>query len=261
MQPYVDMPFHIPPPPDQPPEQLRLVGLDAQQVEALLCFAYEGQLSVDASNVQSFMHMSDMYNVKAMFDLCQHFLAKSLSVHNCVGVYVFAQRLQCAQLMSTAERFILRHFESVANRSAEFTRLLDADQLAGLLLQHRLYVSDEHLVFSAIVRWVQFDRLNRSSALARLFSCIRLALINNQQLLECVLAHSFISCQPALTQLVERVLRCKARLQQLGRPDEQVMCDDEIQTFLTPRFPLGKMRRLFLAPILIAMIPKSHGQI
>lgn len=231
-------PFLSPPSHDQPLEQLKLSGLDGNQVEALIQFAYDGKIELTAGNVQSLLLASDMYSVQSLFDQCQQFLIDSLGTSNCVGVYVFSQKMQCARLETAVEHYILRNFELVSTRSVEFPHLLSEEQMLKLLLQHRLYVSDEYLVFLAIVRWIQFDKLKRASSFAKLFTGVRLALVSDQHLVESMLPHPLLNSHPQFKQLIERVLLCKSQLQLFERPDEQLLHDFELQAHLTPRFPL-----------------------
>jgi hypothetical protein len=238
-------PFLSSPSPDQPLEQLKLSGLDGDQVEALLQFAYDGHVELSANNVQALCFAADMYSVQALFDQCQQYLYDSLCVQNCIGIFVFAHKMQSAYLETAAERYILRHFELVSSRSTEFARLLCLEQMQKLLIQHRLYVPDEHMVFLAIVRWIQFEHETRLNCFKELFQCVRLALVSDQNLVESVIPHSLMNGQSQLIHLVQRVIRCKSQLQLFERPDELLLQDLEMQTHLTPRFPLGNFSSNF----------------
>jgi kelch-like protein 10 len=82
------------------------------------------------------------------------------------------------RLMDKAWSFILEHFINVAIESEEFLQI-NVDDLFSIITDELLNVKDEHVVWEALLRWIDFNPSSRITHLAKLMRGVRLGLLSN----------------------------------------------------------------------------------
>lgn len=159
-------------------DEIVMQGMDPSALEALINFAYNGNLAIDQQNVQSLLIGANFLQLQSIKDACCTFLRERLHPKNCLGVRQFAEMMMCAVLYDAASSFVHQHFVEVS-LSEEFLAL-PPEGVLELLAREELNVKSEEQVFEAALAWVRYDRERRSPCLPELLSIIRLPLCRPQ---------------------------------------------------------------------------------
>ncbi|XP_017168894.1 kelch-like protein 18 isoform X3 [Mus musculus] len=211
-------------------DEIVMQGMDPSALEALINFAYNGNLAIDQQNVQSLLMGASFLQLQSIKDACCTFLRERLHPKNCLGVRQFAETMMCAVLYDAANSFIHQHFVEVS-LSEEFLalpledvlELVSRDELnvkseeqsehvqrreelgTGMEDTHvaisRTQVSRE--VFEAALAWVRYDREQRGPCLPELLSNIRLPLCRPQFLSDRVQQDDLVRCCHKCRDLVD----------------------------------------------------------
>ena len=105
-------------------------------------------------------------------DVCVEFLKQHLDPINCLGIWDFADRYDCGDLVGIAADFSKNNFQEVMKQE-EFLRLPLAKFIA-IISSDVLNVRSEEQVFNAVMTWIRRDVEERKSHLAELLRCVRL---------------------------------------------------------------------------------------
>lgn len=77
-----------------------------------------------------------------------------------LGIRALAAAYNCQSIIRVADRFIQKHFLTVA-QSEEFLSL-DVDSVVSILSNDELFVDNEEQVFEIAMKWLQNDLPHRS---------------------------------------------------------------------------------------------------
>ncbi|KAF7485466.1 kelch protein 18 [Marmota monax] len=182
-------------------DEIVMQGMDPSALEALINFAYNGNLAIDQQNVQSLLMGASFLQLQSIKDACCTFLRERLHPKNCLGVRQFAETMMCAVLYDAANSFIHQHFVEVS-MSEEFLALPLEDVLE-LLSRDELNVKSEEQVFEAALAWVRYDQEQRGPCLPELLSNIRLPLCRPQFLSDRVQQDDLVRCCHKCRDLVD----------------------------------------------------------
>ncbi|EDL77081.1 kelch-like 18 (Drosophila) (predicted), isoform CRA_b, partial [Rattus norvegicus] len=182
-------------------DEIVMQGMDPSALEALINFAYNGNLAIDQQNVQSLLMGASFLQLQSIKDACCTFLRERLHPKNCLGVRQFAETMMCAVLYDAANSFIHQHFVEVS-LSEEFLALPLEDVLE-LLSRDELNVKSEEQVFEAALAWIRYDREQRGPCLPELLSNIRLPLCRPQFLSDRVQQDDLVRCCHKCRDLVD----------------------------------------------------------
>ncbi|KAL5263675.1 hypothetical protein ACHWQZ_G008896 [Mnemiopsis leidyi] len=163
-------------------DKVSLYDVDPDAIEALIDYAYSNKVRICEENVQELLPAARMLQLDYVVDQCGVFLEQHLSIQNCLGFYLFADKHHCEQLLATARRFIQRNFTEVYMKGEEFVQL-PAESIIEFLSMDKLNVSSERVLFEAVMKWYNTDRTNRVSHLADVLSYVKLSLLPSSILL------------------------------------------------------------------------------
>ncbi|XP_005094378.1 kelch-like protein 18 [Aplysia californica] len=155
--------------------QIRIQGLNAQAVKAVVQFAYTADLCLSEETVQSVMQTASMMQISAIEKLCCTFLLEHMYPENCLGIRDFAHVMGCFELKEAADKYCEDHFFDVS-QSEEFFQL-NVDEVIGLISRDGLRVAKEEEVYAAVMRWVEFDPERSKQDIVRIMEHVRLPLV------------------------------------------------------------------------------------
>lgn len=140
------------------------------------CF-YTGQIEVNEQNVEALLAAASFLLFPYLEEKCTEFLAGRgiLNKLNCVGFWALARSYDFKDLGELTVTFVLRHFLEIVQYD-DFQRLICA-VLKELVEHDALQVDSEEDVFNAVIKWVQFDSINRKPDFLALVACVRLHLL------------------------------------------------------------------------------------
>ncbi|XP_019853495.1 PREDICTED: kelch-like protein 2 [Amphimedon queenslandica] len=159
-------------------DEIMLRDIEPQAMELLIDFAYTGEIEVTTENVQDLLPAAGILQLRDLKTACCEFLSDHMDVTNCLGIKQFADMHSCPDLVKKANRFIVRKFADVV-KTDEF---LDVPHhiLCELLENDHLHVENELQVFTAFLRWIDYDIDGRAPFAYDLFGCIRIPLLPKQ---------------------------------------------------------------------------------
>ena len=84
------------------------------------------------SPVQDILQTATLLGVDEVIQACSKFMSSHLSEHNVVLVWLFAQDINCANLMAAAEKFCISNFHTFAD-SADFLQVFTGSSLKNII--------------------------------------------------------------------------------------------------------------------------------
>lgn len=156
-----------------------LKNIDEEYLGSILKYIYSGKIIVQGANVIPLLDAANQLELEQLIRECCQFLQSNLDVENCLGVHAHADQYFCSELSREAETYIFRYFEAIVTTSAEFLDL-PFDRLRLYFGRDELTVSNEEVLFKAMVRWVNHDPSSRRMHVPDLIQMIRLELVSIQ---------------------------------------------------------------------------------
>uniref|UniRef100_A0A8C5HSN2 BACK domain-containing protein n=1 Tax=Gouania willdenowi TaxID=441366 RepID=A0A8C5HSN2_GOUWI len=152
--------------------------------------------------------MMDQFNVKSLEQTCFEVLKDHLCPENCIGLWQFTKSLNIhifLQLKYEAFHFICENFEEVS-LCEEFLQLA-VQELADILGQDDLTVTQESTVYQSVLRWINHMPEERQGAIATLLPKVRLGLMDKSYITDNVLNNDVVKTNPESHLLVSKTLK------------------------------------------------------
>ncbi|XP_063042909.1 kelch-like protein 33, partial [Engraulis encrasicolus] len=159
-----------------------LRGVTSSALRPLLAFLYCGTLQLGWCCVWELAEAAHQFQLQGALSLCFSFLTERMDPSSCLDVLALAEAYGLSELQEAAERYILAHFQSVAE--GEKFRDLPCAQLERLLGRDALSVESEIVVFRAVLCWIEEERERRLPQLPGLLGTVRLPLMSPSELQE-----------------------------------------------------------------------------
>ncbi|XP_066300512.1 kelch-like protein 18 [Branchiostoma lanceolatum] len=182
-------------------DEISIQGIEPSALEAMVNYAYCGQVQMDVTNVQSLLVAASFLQLHPVKEACCSFLEDRLHPNNCLGVKRFAETYMCHNLAEAANRYIQQNFIEVY-KSEEFLSLQKAEVLQ-LLARDELNVKHEEEVYEAAIQWIRHDEERRKEDLVDLMSKVRLPLLKPQFIIERVMTEELVRSSHQCRDLVD----------------------------------------------------------
>uniref|UniRef100_A0A8C5GT69 BACK domain-containing protein n=1 Tax=Gouania willdenowi TaxID=441366 RepID=A0A8C5GT69_GOUWI len=137
------------------------------------------------------------FNVKSLEQPCFEFLKDRLCPKNCIGLWQFTNACYSPilfQLKNEAFHFICENFEEVL-LCEEFLQLAE-QELADILSQDDLTVTQESTVYQSVLRWINHMPEERQGAISTLLPKVRLGLMDKSYITDNVLNNDVVKTNP-----------------------------------------------------------------
>uniref|UniRef100_A0A6Q2YQ18 BTB domain-containing protein n=2 Tax=Esox lucius TaxID=8010 RepID=A0A6Q2YQ18_ESOLU len=181
---------------------VEIKGVDSETMKTLLDYTYTSRAHITHTNVQRTLEAASLFQFPRVVEVCAEFLADCLQPESCVGVLLLAEAHSLPALRDRVLGYLVREFSSVVQQE-EFVEL-PVRALESALMSDNLGVTQEEIVFEALMRWVRARKDERSHFLAGLLSHVRLPLLEPAFFLEKVEADKLIRrCDKAFPLLQE----------------------------------------------------------
>ncbi|KAJ8953691.1 hypothetical protein NQ314_007299 [Rhamnusium bicolor] len=145
--------------------EVEIHDMDPTAIDLLLDYAYTGQITITADNVQVLLPASSLLQMNEVREACCRFLLRQLHPTNCLGIRSFADTHSCKELHLKSHVYALQNFQQVVG-TEEFL-LLPFEEVNDLVSNSQLNISSEEDVFTAVLNWVKHDLAERSQYVAR----------------------------------------------------------------------------------------------
>ncbi|CAC42351.2 BTB domain-containing protein [Caenorhabditis elegans] len=164
--------------------------MNYETVDALLSFAYTGELRITTSNVQSIMLGANFFQMLEVVQHCGNFLLTRLHPSNALSIREFC-KMMCVEekITEMTDDYIQKHFMAVS-KDEDFKRLSLEDAIE-LLRNDHLYVDSEEQVYVAAMEWLNCDVIRHEQA-AKILPCVRLPLLSPTYLSSIVASNPII---------------------------------------------------------------------
>uniref|UniRef100_A0A8C5GSP2 BACK domain-containing protein n=1 Tax=Gouania willdenowi TaxID=441366 RepID=A0A8C5GSP2_GOUWI len=162
----------------------------------------------DNSNNFDLMMEVHQFNVKSLEQTCFEVLKDHLCTENCIGLWQFAKSWNIPilfQLKNEAFHFICENFEEVS-LCEEFLQLAE-QELADILGQDDLTVTQEITVYQSVLRWINHMPEERQGAISTLLPKVRLGLMDKSYITDNVLNNDVVKTNPESHLLVSDTLK------------------------------------------------------
>ncbi|XP_035221187.1 kelch-like protein 10 isoform X1 [Stegodyphus dumicola] len=218
---------------DTPWDNIYLPNVSKEIMANIINYIYTGDLCLALDKVNALCRAAEMLQMPSIIQLCKTFLLMKLNNETCVSIYMFAKYFQYEDLKDKARSYIMAHFQEIFPTSADFLNL-EADDLVTILSSDNLNVKSEHLVFSAVNRWVDSEPQMRAVYLPSLLRCIRLALLDYQFYETNIWSNPHISTNEECQSILYQASQVFAEMNN-GDPRQSLF--DLHHPFLRPRIP------------------------
>ncbi|NXG80906.1 KLH10 protein, partial [Baryphthengus martii] len=195
----------------------KVYSTSAEMMGLVIEYAYTGTVPVTADNVESLLITADYLSVLGIVRRCCEFLRAHLCLDNCIGIWKFTDTYCCPDLREAAFIFILCHFKEITQVSPEFVDL-SVKELKDIIEKDQLNVTEEHVTFEAVLKWVVHDPQNRRQYVPDLLGKVRLALMTSEYFLNNIKTHDYVKDSEECKLLTIDVMMEMHRLSECG-PD------------------------------------------
>ncbi|XP_048850823.1 kelch-like protein 10 [Brienomyrus brachyistius] len=186
-------------------------------MKLIIEYAYAHSLVVTPDNVESLLVAADQFNIPSIMQHCSNFLQDQLCLENCVGIFIIADIYHLSELRESVFCNVLRNFKEIASSSEEFLQLT-LEQLDDIIEKDELNVSQEEVVFEAILRWIAHEPSSRNGHIAVLLPKVRLALMNEEYLMRNVINNDLVKASKECRRIVSDALKPVYDLDITGPP-------------------------------------------
>ncbi|CAG5129308.1 unnamed protein product [Candidula unifasciata] len=183
--------------------------IPSSMMEILLDFVYTETVEVSVENVQELLPAACLLQLTGVKNACCRFLERQLDASNCLGIKVFAESHSCHSLLHAAERFSLRHFNTVIENE-EF-KTMHFEEVESLVSSEDLQVKSEETVYQGVVTWVKHNEPARLKYLPQLLSHVRLPLLSVNYITDVLDSEVLIRTSHACRDLVDEAKRYHLR--------------------------------------------------
>lgn len=163
-------------------EVITLKGVTATAFEALLSYAYSGNVSIKPENIEEILDAAHMLQFENVQDVCFDFLRNNIDCANCIGISYLAEKYNCKKAQQDADEFSRQNFRDVA-KTKDFLEM-DCDYVIRFVSSDELSVSDESEIYTAILNWIKYDKSNRCNFLGEMLSFLRVPLFTRKFLID-----------------------------------------------------------------------------
>ncbi|XP_048850811.1 kelch-like protein 10 [Brienomyrus brachyistius] len=192
-------------------------GISPEAMKLVIDYAYTHSVLVTADNVESLLAAADQLNIPSIMEHCNNFLQDQLCRDNCVGIFIIADVYHLSELRESAFFFMVKNFKQVASSSEEFLQLT-VEQLSSVVEKDELNVSQEEVVFDAILRWIAHEPSSRNCHIAVLLPKVRLARLNEEYLMKTVIKNDLVKASKECRRIVSDALKAVYDLDITGPP-------------------------------------------
>ena len=193
---------------------VRLEMFTAAQMADVLQFIYNGDVQISTrEDAENLFVAGDYLLISKLKSIAAEFLARALSIFNCVSTFQLANMYFCEKLICSIRKFILSNFTAVA--ATEDFMTLTSHELEEWIASDEIVISAEEEVFKIILRWINCNRSERNVEFGKLFRHVRLNFIARDVLLSDVETND----------LVRETKECfNSVTEALTRPDDAFGC-------------------------------------
>ncbi|KAI8518077.1 hypothetical protein Bbelb_040940 [Branchiostoma belcheri] len=154
---------------------IKLHEVDSTSFCKILDFLYTGKIRIGKDDVQDILQTAHMLQLDKIVQYCREFIQDNLCLSNCLGVMRLADLYGLSALKTKAWDMAVSNFLDVTQEE-EFISL-SAQQLADLLGDEHLKVTNEDDVVNSVIRWLDNAPETHQTTILKIIQEIRLSCV------------------------------------------------------------------------------------
>ncbi|XP_069822841.1 kelch repeat and BTB domain-containing protein 12 [Dendropsophus ebraccatus] len=184
--------------------EVTLHDITAGSVSIILEYMYTSQLYINNLTVQGVATAAYFMQMDDVFKMCQTYMMDHMDASNCIGIFYFAKQINADDLEETSKKYLYQHFSEVGLH--EEILEVEFQQLMAMIMSDDLNVSREESILDLVLRWVNYDKNQRSQYLIDLLKQVRLLLVSPSFLREARKRNTILLCNAQCYDMVEEAL-------------------------------------------------------
>ena len=185
---------------------VRFKEISGAVMEDVLEFIYTGSVEVTQENCKDLIAASNYLLIPGLKKLSGRFLEREISKSNCISIFYFAEKYQCAELITNTRKFIHANFASVAEMEQFLT--LEAEEVERWISSDEISVAVEADVFKIVLKWIEQNKSERKASFEQLFRQVRLGSLSRDILFD-VVTNKLVQEKFGCLRLVSDALKLK----------------------------------------------------
>lgn len=199
-------------------EVVTIHGVSADTFKQVILFIYNGNAALTPNNLEDVLQASCMLQILNLKKLCMSYMNMNLSTENCLFYFLLSKIFSCRNLHCDILNYLYENAEDIALKSTEFC-LTDKEFISSFLSSDNIQVSDEIILYRALIKWVEFDPASRRQYFCELLRLVRLPNISNSFFAEVLDNTDVLKCNTCLD-YAQRSLQFQENKESLTLPDD-----------------------------------------
>lgn len=181
--------------------RVTLEDIKPDTMQTILDYFYTSRLIVNEDNLYDLLEAGIRFQLESISQLCHKFILKlNLDIINCLSVLKIAHHFVLDQAFDKTLAYCVENFSEIVK--LDELSGIGGDLLYMLIFDERLLVSCQSIIFQAIIKWVECDRVERLPDLDRLMESIDFQKLTIPALME-ISSNDCIKKSENLLRLVE----------------------------------------------------------
>ncbi|XP_066294931.1 kelch-like protein 38 [Branchiostoma lanceolatum] len=161
---------------------IALRGMNSNTFLTILDFMYTGHINISKDDVQDILPAAQMLLVHKITEYCEQFIQSNLCPSNCVDAIHLANVYGLSYLKEKAREEVASNFSEL-RQTDEFLSL-STEELASILKEDGLQITNEEEVVSSVLRWLGHDPESRRAGMSDILREVRLPYVRVGELTE-----------------------------------------------------------------------------
>lgn len=158
-------------------EEITLGDVSGEVLKRFVDYWYTQQITITKSNVHDFLAAAHLFRCLDLVQLCENVYLEAIDATNAVSILEIAKRYNLNKCQQTAQTFIHEQFfEFIENE--EYLHF-GAEKVAEYLGSQDIFNNTEEDIFDAIIKWIEYDPVERTKDYASLMKTVRMSKIEN----------------------------------------------------------------------------------
>lgn len=157
-------------------DEVTIADIDGPTLKSIINFCYTGKIEITEENIMEIVWPASTMGFVDIEQKCKDFWSETLTVSNCVEIFVLADKCGFLQLRRKSLTFICVLFGCVPSDDLHclqfpyFSELLQCTEIHAL----------EDSIFQRMVHWVEHEEQHRSKHVPNLLKSIRMERLSSQ---------------------------------------------------------------------------------
>lgn len=195
--------------------EIAIKNIEGPALNQIVRWCYLGSVEPNEDNVQQLLSGAKMLDAADIVATCSEYIRGQLHPENALGIYNFAEILDCVDLKKYTFEYIHNNFVAIA-ASDEFMQLSE-ERLVEIISSDFIDTGEggEQAVLSALAAWIEHNPTERKERLSLLIQHIRFPRLNQEALIGIEDQYPLLKCDAACKDLLIEAMKyhlCKGQL-------------------------------------------------